>query len=112
MVERVTELKVFRDILDDKKGFEMLLELPVLDYCSPIWMSAAASHLCLLDRVVSKAVRLRDGLVMCDLEYRRRFAALCMVYKIHCNPDQALEAALPQVHVLACVQLWNSLDEP
>ena len=32
-------------------------------------MSAAASHLGLVDRVVSKAVRLSDGLVAWDLEH-------------------------------------------
>ena len=40
--------------------------LPVLEYCSPLWMSAAASHLGLIDRVVPKAVRLNDVLVVCD----------------------------------------------
>ena len=68
----------------------------MLEYCSPVWMSAAASHLGVLDRVVSKAVRLSDGLVVCDLEHRRRVAALCMFYKIRCNPNHALEAVLPQ----------------
>ena len=63
-------------------------------------MSAAAPHLGLLDRVVSKAVRLTDSQVVCDLKHKRRVAALCMFYKIHCNPNE-LEAALPRVHVSA-----------
>ena len=50
----------------------------MLEFCSPVWMSAAASHLGLLDRVVSNAIRISDGLVVCDLEHRRRVAALCM----------------------------------
>ena len=54
------------------------MELPALEYCSPVWMSAASSHLCLLDHVVSKAVRLTDGLIVCDLKHRRRVIALCM----------------------------------
>ena len=80
---------------------------------------------------------------MCDLEHRRRVAALCIFYKLYCNLNHALEAALPRVYVparltplavsvhfkylvvlrcrtvqfgrsfvLACVQLWNFLDEP
>ena len=69
-------------------------QLPVLEHFSPVWMSAAASNLGLLDCVVSKAVRLSDGLVVCDLVQRRRIAALCMLYKIPCNPNHALEAAL------------------
>ena len=32
----------------------VFLELPVLEYCYPVWMSAAASRLGLLDRVVLK----------------------------------------------------------
>ena len=43
-------------------------------------MSAAAFHLGLLNRE-SKAVRLSDGLVVFDLEYRRRVAALSMFKK-------------------------------
>ena len=35
--------------------------LPVLEYCSPVLMSAADSHFGLLDRVVSKAVSLKSG---------------------------------------------------
>ena len=69
----------------------------LLEYYSPVCMSAAASHLGLLDRVVSKAVRFSDGLVVCDLKHRRRVAALCMFYKIYCYPNHALEAALPGV---------------
>ena len=49
--------------------------LPLLEYYSPVWMSDAASHLGLLDRVLSKAVRLSDGLVICDLKHRCRVAA-------------------------------------
>ena len=45
--------------------------LPVLEYCSSFWMSAAASHLRLLDHVVSKAVKISNGLVVCYLEHRR-----------------------------------------
>ena len=75
--------------------------LPVLEYCSPVWMSSAASHLGLLDHVVSKAVRHSDGLLVCDLEHRHRVTALYMFYKIHCNHNHALETAFPQVYVPA-----------
>ena len=47
------------------------------------------------------AARLSDGLVACDLEHSRRIATVCMFYKIHCNPNHALEAALPGVRVPA-----------
>ena len=62
-------------------------------------MSAAATHFGLLDRVGSKEGKLSDGLAVCNLKHRRRVGALCMFYKICCNPNHALEAALPQVHV-------------
>ena len=65
-------------------------QLHRLQYCSLVWMSAATSHLVLLNLFVSKAVRLGDGLVVCDLEHRRRVAALSMFYKIHCNPNHTL----------------------
>ena len=115
----------------------------MLVYCSPVWMSAATFYHGLLDRVVSKAVRRSDGLIVCDFERRRLVAALCMFYKIYCNPNHGLEAALPKIYVLArltrlavsvqsrhlavprcrtvqfcrsfvpaCVQLWNSFDQP
>ena len=73
--------------------------LTMLEYCSPVCMSTAVFHLRLLDYVVSKAKRLSDGLMVCDLEHRRCFAALRMFYKICDNPAHALEAALPMVSV-------------
>ena len=75
--------------------FRGVLELPASCVLLSVWMSAAASHLGLLDRVVSKSVKLSDGLVVCDLENRRSVSALCMFYKIYCNSDHALEAAVP-----------------
>ena len=38
---------------------------------------------------------------MSDLEHNCRVAALCMFYKINCNPNHCLEAAFPGVHVPA-----------
>ena len=44
---------VFRDVAIVAKCFCSFI-LPVLEYCSPVWMSAATSHLSLLDCVVSQ----------------------------------------------------------
>ena len=44
--------------------------LSELEYCSSVWMSAATSHLRLLDRLASKAKGLSDGPVVCGLEHR------------------------------------------
>ena len=56
--------------------------LPVLDYCSAVWCSAADTHLKLLDRVVSGARFLTGGVFECDIAHRRSVAVLCMLYKI------------------------------
>ena len=66
--------------------------LHMLENCSPVWMSAAASHLRLLDLFVLKAVRLSDGLVVCYLQHRHRVAVLCMFNKICRNPNHALRS--------------------
>ena len=65
------------------------LVLPVLEYCSAVWCSAADTHLKLLDRAVSGArVRFLTGAVFeCDIAHRRSLAALCMLYKIRCAND-------------------------
>ena len=69
--------------------------LPVLDYCSEVWCSAADTHLKLLHRVVSGACFLAGGVLNCDLSHRRYVAVLCMLYKIKCNPKHPLGGALP-----------------
>ena len=45
--------------------------LPVLEYCSAVWCSAADSHLKLLDRVVRSTGFLADGVLKCNLAHRR-----------------------------------------
>ena len=69
--------------------------LPVLEYCSAVWCSAADTHLKLLDRVVSGACFLAGGVLNCNLSQRRSVAVLCMLYKIRCNPKHPLCGALP-----------------
>ena len=59
--------------------------LPVLEYCSAVWCSAADTHLKLLDRVVSGACFLAGGVLNCNLSHRRSVAMLCMLCKIRCN---------------------------
>ena len=113
--------------------------LPVLEYCSAVWCSAADTHLRLLDRVISGASFLTGGVYECDLAHRRSVAVLCMLYKIRCNPMHLLYGALPvpyvpvratrgAVHLCASslqnlavsprtfiplsVSLWNDLSDP
>ena len=73
--------------------------LPVLEYCSAVWCSAADSHLKLLDLAVSGARFLTGGVFECDIAHRRSAAVLCMLYKITCNPVHPLTGALPEPYV-------------
>ena len=50
-------MSVFRDVAVVTKCF-WAFKLPVLEYCSPVWMSAATSHLLLLDHVAGQVSRL------------------------------------------------------
>ena len=77
--------------------------LPVLEYCSAVWCSAADSHLKLLDRVVRSAGFLAGGVLECNLAYRRSVAELCMLFKIKSNPMHPLSGTLPLLYVPASV---------
>ena len=73
--------------------------LPVLEYCSAVWCSAADTHLKLLDRAVSGARFLAWGVFLCDISHRRFVAVLCMLYKFRCNQVHPLNGALPGPYV-------------
>ena len=73
--------------------------LPILEYCSAVWCSAADTHLKLLDRAVSGASFLTGGVFECDIAHHRSVALLCMMYKIRCNPMHPLNGALPISYV-------------
>ena len=79
----------------------------VLEYYSPVWCSAAACHLGLLDRIVSGAASVTMGQVQCDLEYRRFVASLCKLLSLFHNPLHSVNAELPDRWVAA--QLTNVL---
>ena len=73
--------------------------LPVLEYCSAVWCSAANTHLKLLDHVVSGTCFLAGRVLNCNLSHRRSVAVLCMLQKIRCNPIHPLCGALPVPYV-------------
>ena len=73
--------------------------LPVLEYCSAVWCSAADTHLKLLECVVSGACSIAGGLLNRDLSHRQSVAVLSMLYKIRCNPKHPLFGALPVPYV-------------
>ena len=68
--------------------------LPVWEYGSAVWCSAADTHLKLLDQAVSGARFLTGGVFECDIAHRRSVAVLCMLYKIRCIPVHPLNGAL------------------
>ena len=73
--------------------------LPVLEYFSAVWCSAADTHLKLLDRVVSGTCFLTGGVLECEFTHGRSVAVLCMLLKIRCNPIDPLYGALPVSHM-------------
>ena len=86
------------------------LVLPVLEYVSAVWCSAADSHLKLLDKVVRSAGFLTGGVLDCNLIHRRSVAVLCMLFKIKSNPMHPLSGALPSCRSMCrrvlLVVLW------
>ena len=66
-------------------------------------VSAADSHLKLLDRVVRSAGFLAGGVLECNLAHRRSVAELCMLIKIRSNRMHPLSGALPLPYVPARV---------
>ena len=67
--------------------------LPVLEYCSAVWCSAAKTHHKLLDRVVSCASFFNWGVLACNVAVQccsaLSLAVLCILYKIRfdrCTP--------------------------
>ena len=89
---------VFHDKLLIRRCFWGFV-LPVLEYCSAVWCSAADTHLKLLDRVVSGPCFIAGGVLNCDLSQRRSVAVLCLLYKIRCNPKHPLCRSLPVPYV-------------
>ena len=73
----------------------------------PFWstflqiLSAADTHLKLLDRVVSGARFLTGSVVKCDVAHHWSVAVLSMLYKIRCNPMHPLYSTLPLQYVSA-----------
>ena len=96
-------MSVFRDVSIVAKCFWAFL-LPVLEYCSPVWMSAATSHLSLLDRVVSQVSRLSGGSVSCDLWHRRKVAYLSAFFKIDSLVDHPVRVFFSSA---VCVEETN-----
>ena len=67
--------------------------LSCFEYCSPVWFSAADSHLKLFDRNLNTCKFLIPDLNT-DLWHRRSISCLCMLFKIYHNPAHPLHSEL------------------
>ena len=90
-------LRTFNSTVIAKKCFYSFL-LPSFEYCSPVWGSAADTHLKLLERIV-RQVRILIPDLTIDLEHRRKVAAQCMFYKIYNNLRHPVRSLLPDPYV-------------
>ena len=70
--------------------------LPCLEYCSPVWSSAADSHLKLLDRNLQACKFLIPNLTI-SLQHHCFISLQCMLYKIFHNPSHPLYSELPNL---------------
>ena len=98
--------------------------LPCLEYRSPVWSSAADSHLKLLDKNLRACKFLIPNLTI-SLQHLRFISSLCMLYKIFHNPSHPLHSELPNLFrpkrvtrgisqysrcfIPATTKLWNEL---
>ena len=87
--------KIFGDPSILMKCFNAFI-LPCFEYCSPVWFSAADSHLKLLDRNLNAFKFLTPDLKV-DLWHRRSISCLCMLFKIYHNPRHPLHSELPNL---------------
>ena len=70
--------------------------LPLLEYCSPVWMSAAARDLALLDRVVRGGRFLFPNSGSYDLDHRRMISCLSMFHKLYFSRELSLSTIIPE----------------
>ena len=73
--------------------------LPILEYCSPVWMSATDSNLNVLSKIVRSAGFLFPGNSNYDLDHRRNISSLCLFHKIYFNDDHPLHHLIPDPYV-------------
>jgi hypothetical protein len=71
--------------------------LPLLEYCSPVWSSAAQTHLNLVDAVFRTASFLCGDEVTCNLKHRRSVGKLSLLFKIINNKSHPLNSNVPDL---------------
>ena len=78
--------------------------LPILEYCSAVWGSAAECHLQLLERQVYSMTRRCPDQSFLPLCHRRRVAGLSILYKVNSNSNHCLFSELPS----ASIKVWHT----
>ena len=73
--------------------------LLILEYCSPVWGSAAACCRLLLDHQVYSVARPCPDQTFLSFCHQRHVAALCMLYKVNLNSNHCLLSGLPSASV-------------
>ena len=73
-------------------------------------MSAATSHLLLLDRVVGRVSQLSGGSVSCDLWQRSNVASLCLFFKIDSLVGHPVRSLFPAQYVIRRATCGASTD--
>ena len=68
--------------------------LPVLEYCSPVWGSAAEYHLQLVVRQVYSVARLRPDQTFLSSFHRRHVVVQCMLHNVNSNSNHCLSNEL------------------
>ncbi|MEO1808644.1 MAG: reverse transcriptase family protein, partial [Bacteroidota bacterium] len=69
--------------------------LPLLEYCSPVWISASARDLSLLDRVARGGRFLFPDGAGYDLDHRRMISCLSMFHKYYFSGELPLSSLIP-----------------
>ena len=75
--------------------------LPLLEYCSPVWMSASARDLSLLDKVARGGRFLFPNTGSYDLDHRRIISCLSIFHKLYFNRELPLSFLVPDPLPLA-----------
>ena len=68
--------------------------LQILEYCSPVWGSAAECQYQLLERPVYSVARHCTDQSFLSLFHRRRVAGLSMVFKVNSNSNHCVQRAV------------------
>ena len=78
--------------------------LPILDYCSPVWGSAAGWHLQLLEHQVNSVATLCLDQSFLLLFHQHHVAGLSILYKVNSKSNRCQFSELPS----ASTRVWHT----